>query len=103
LRKKHNLTFSLKKNLEKEGKEMAHTVVIEDYIFATNKAAPIDVAPINIGLKVPPLRSISTNLDKNKEPVYEEINDAYARKNNDTPIATPSHKYDHLDFAHLNG
>jgi len=52
---------------------------------------------------VPPLRSISTNLDKNKEPVYEEINDAYARKNNDTPIATPSHKYDYLDFAHLNG
>ena len=41
---------------------MAHNVVIEDNIFATNKATPIDISPINIGLKVPPLRSVSTNL-----------------------------------------
>ena len=82
---------------------MAHNVVIEDYIFATNKATPTDDSPINIGLKVPPLRSVSTNLAENKEPVYEEITDDYAREKNDTKIAPPSHKYDYLDFTHYNG
>ena len=41
---------------------MAHNVVKKDYIFATNKVTPTDISPINIGLKVPPLRSVSTNL-----------------------------------------
>jgi hypothetical protein len=82
---------------------MSQNEAAEDYIFPTNNAAPIDVSPINIGLKMPPLRSISTNLDKNKEHVYEEINDDYARKNNDRPNAPPSHKYDYLDFTHYNG
>ena len=82
---------------------MAHNVVIEDNIFATNKATPTDVSPINIGLKEPPLRSVSTNLAENKEPVYEEITDDYARKKNDTTIAPPSPKYDYLDFFHYNG
>jgi len=82
---------------------MAHNVVIEDNIFATNKVTPTDDSPINIGLKVPPLRSVSTNLAENKEPVYEEITDDYARKKNDTTIAPPSHKYDYLDFVHYNG
>jgi hypothetical protein len=82
---------------------MAHNVVIEDYIFATNKVTPTDDSPINIGLKKPALRSGSTNLAENKEPVYEEITDDYARKKNDTTIAPPSHKYDYLDFFHYNG
>ena len=102
-KKKTELNSFFYKKIEKKEEEMAHNVVIEDYIFGTNKATPTDVSPINIGLKVPPLRSVSTNLAENKEPVYEEINDAYARKNNDTPIATPSHKYDYLDFVHYNG
>jgi hypothetical protein len=82
---------------------MAHKVVIEDYIFATNQATPTDVSPINKALKVPPLRSVSTNLAENKEPVYEEITDDYARNKNDTTIAPPSHKYDYLDFVQYNG
>ncbi len=77
--------------------------MIEDNIFATNKATPTEIFPINIGLKVPPLRSVSTNIAENKEPVYEEIIDDYARKTNDTTIAPPSHKYDYLDFVHYNG
>jgi hypothetical protein len=80
---------------------MAHNVVIEDYIFATNKTTPTDVSPINIGLKGPPLRSVSKNLAENKEPVYEEIIDDYASKNYDTTIAPPSNNY--LDFTHYNG
>ena len=82
---------------------MAHNVVIEDNIFASNKATPIDISPINIVLKVPPLRSVSTNLADINEHVYEEIIDDYAGENYDTTIAPPSHKYDYLDFAHLNG
>ena len=82
---------------------MAHKVVIEDYIFATNKATPIDISPINKDLKVPPLRSVSTNLAENKEPVYEEIIDDYARKKYDTTIAPSNNKYDYLDFVHYNG
>jgi hypothetical protein len=78
---------------------MSQNEAAEDNILPINKAAPIDVSPINIGLKMPPLRSISTNLDKNKEHLYEEINDANSRKNNDRPNAPPSHKYDYLDFA----
>ena len=65
---------------------MAQNEMIEDYIFATNKATPTDVSPIKQGLKVRPLRSASTNLAENKEPVYEEIIDDYARKKNDTTI-----------------
>ena len=82
---------------------MAQNEMIEDYIFATNKATPTDVSPINKALKVPPLRSVSTNLAENKEPVYEEIIDDYASKNYDTTIAPSNNKYDYLDFAHNNG
>jgi hypothetical protein len=83
---------------------MAHNVVIEDHIFATNKVTPTDVSPINKGLKVPALRSVPTNLAENKEPVYEEIIDDYASKNYDTTIAPRSNnKYDYLDFVHYNG
>jgi hypothetical protein len=82
---------------------MAHNVVIEDHIFATNKVTPTDDSTFNIGLKVPALRSVPTNLAENKDPVYEEITDDYARKTNDTTIAPPSHKYDYLDFFHYNG
>jgi ABC-type antimicrobial peptide transport system permease subunit len=78
---------------------MSQNEAAEDYIFPTNNAAPIDVSPINIGLKMPPLRSISTNLDKNKEHLYEEINDDYARKNNNRPNAPSINIYDYLDFA----
>ena len=69
---------------------------------ATNKGTPTDVSLINIGLKEPPLRSISTNLTENKENAYEEIID-YARKNYETPIAPSSKKYDYLNFANHNG
>ena len=96
-------SFFYKKIEKKEEEEMAHNVVIEDHIFATNKATPTDVSPFNKGLKVPPLRSVSTNLAEKKEPVYEEIIDDYASKNYDTTIAPPSHKYDYLDFFHYNG
>jgi hypothetical protein len=82
---------------------MAHNVVIEDYIFATGKAAPNDVSDIDQGFKEPPLRSISTNLTENKENVYEEIIDDYASKDYDTPIAPSNNKYDYLDFVHYNG
>ncbi len=99
-KKKTELDIFFYKKLEKEEEEMAHNVVIEDHIFATNKATPTDVSPINIGLKVPPLRSVSTNLAENKEPVYEEITDDYASKNYDT---TSKNKYDYLDFVHYNG
>jgi hypothetical protein len=81
---------------------MAHNVEIEDNIFATNKVTPTDISPINIGLKVPPLRSVS-NLAENKEPVYEEIIDDYTSQNYDTTIAHSNNKYDYLDFAHNNG
>jgi len=63
----------------------------QDYIFPTGKAAPTNVFPIDLGLKELPLRSVSTNLAENKENVYEEIIDDY-----DTPIATPSNKYESL-------
>ncbi len=63
----------------------------EDYIFPTGKAAKTNVFTIDLGLKEPPLRSVSTNLTENKENVYEEIIDDY-----DTPIATPSNKYENL-------
>ncbi len=86
---------------------MAHNVVIEDYIFATNKATPIltpiDISTINIVLKVPPLRSVSTNLADINEHVYEEIIDDYAGENYDTTIAPSNNKYDYLDFTHDNG
>jgi hypothetical protein len=65
--------------------------IIQDYIFPTGKAAPTIVFPIDLGLKEPPLRSVSKNLAENKENVYEEIIDDY-----DTPIATPSNKYENL-------
>jgi hypothetical protein len=81
---------------------MAHNVVKKDYIFATNKVTPTDVSPINIGLKVPPLRSVS-NLAENKEPVYGILSDDYASKNYDTTIAPSNNKYDYLDFTHDNG
>ena len=61
----------------------------EDYIFPTGKAAPTNAFPIDLGLKGTPLRSVSTNLDDKNEHVYEEIDDYY-----DTPIATPSNKYE---------
>ena len=89
--------------MEKEKEEMSQNEAIEDYIFATGKATPTDVSPINIDLKVPPLRSVSTNLAENKEPVYEEIIDDYASKNYDTTIAPSNNKYDYLDFAHYKG
>jgi hypothetical protein len=101
--KKTELNIFFYKKLEKEEEEMAHNVVIEDYIFATNKVTPTDDSPINIGLKVPPLRSVSTKLAENKEPVYEEITDDYARKDYDTTIAPSNNKYDYLDFVHYNG
>jgi len=86
---------------------MAHNVVIEDNIFATNKATPIltpiDISTINIVLKVPPLRSVSTNLADINEHVYEEIIDDYPSKNYDTTIAPSNNKYDYLDFVHYNG
>jgi hypothetical protein len=82
---------------------MAHNVVIEDNIFATGKAAPTNVSPIDLGLKVPPLRSVSTNLAENKEPVYEEIIDDYTSQKYDTTIAPSNNKYDYLDIVHFNG
>jgi hypothetical protein len=63
----------------------------QDYKYPASKAALTDVFPIDLGLKEPPLRSISTNLADNNEHVYEEINDDY-----DTPIATPSNKFENL-------
>ena len=63
----------------------------QDYIFPTGKAAPTNVFPIDLGLKEPPLRSVSTNLADKNEHVYEEIDDYY-----DTRIATPSNKYESL-------
>jgi len=63
----------------------------QDYIFPTGKAAPPNVFPSDLGLKEPPLRSVSTNLADNNEHVYEEIDDYY-----DTRIATPSNKYESL-------
>jgi hypothetical protein len=89
--------------LEKEEEEMAHNVEIEDNIFATGKATPTDVSPINIDLKVPPLRSVSTNLAENKEPVYEEIIDDFTSQKYDTTIAPSNNKYDYLVFVHYNG
>ncbi len=78
---------------------MAHNVVKKDYIFATNKVTPTDISPINIGLKLPPLRSVS-NLAENKEPVYGKLSDDYASKKSDTTIAPSNNKYDYLDFTH---
>ena len=101
-KKKTELHIFFYKKIEKK-EEMAHNVVIEDHIFATNKATPTDVSPFNKGLKVPPLRSVSTNLAENKEPVHEEIIDDYASKNYDTTIAPSNNKYDYLDIAHYNG
>jgi hypothetical protein len=69
---------------------MSQNVVIEDYIFPTGKATPIDVSPFNIGLKVPPLRSVSTNSAENQEHKNE--------KNYDRPIAPSNNIYDNLDF-----
>ena len=63
----------------------------EDYIFPTGKAAPPNVFPSDLGLKEPPLRSVSTNLADNNEHVYEEIDDYY-----DKPNATQSNKYESL-------
>ncbi len=103
-KKKTELNIFFYKKLEKKEKEeMAHNVVIEDNIFAANKTTPTDVSPINKGLKVPPLRSVSTNLAENKEPVYEEIIDDYASKDYDTTIAPSNNKYDYLDIVHYNG
>jgi len=82
---------------------MSQNEAAEDYIFATNKATPTEVSPINIGLKETPLRPISTNLSENKEHVYEEINDDYTSQNYDTTIAPSRNKYDFLNFAHYNG
>ena len=63
----------------------------QDYIFPTGKAAPPNVFPSDLGLKEPPLRSVSTNLADNNEHVYEEIDDYY-----DKPNATQSNKYESL-------
>jgi hypothetical protein len=63
----------------------------QDYIFPAGKAAPTNVFPIDLGLKEPPLRSVSTNLDDKNEHVYEDIIDYY-----NTSIATPSNKYENL-------
>ena len=101
-KKKTELHIFFYKKLEKEEEEMAHNVVIEDNIFATNKVTPTDDSPINIGLKVPPLRSVSTNLADINEHVYEEIIDDNAR-DYDTTIAPSNNKYDYLDFVHYNG
>jgi ATP-dependent Zn protease len=78
---------------------MSQNEAAEDYIFPIGKAAPTNVSPIDLGLKVPPLRSVSTYSAENKEHIYEEINDDYWSKNYDTRTATPSNKYDYLDFA----
>ena len=78
---------------------MSQNEAAEDYIFPTGKAAPTNVSPIDLGLKVPPLRSVSTYSAENKEHIYEEINDDYWSKNYDRPIAPSNNKYDYLDFA----
>jgi hypothetical protein len=75
---------------------MPQNVAIENYI------GPTDVSHIK-GLKESPLRYVSTNPAENKEHVYEEIIDDYARVNYDTIIARSSKNYDYLDFAHYNG
>ena len=82
---------------------MSHNLATEYYKFPTGKAAPTNVSPIDLGLKEPPLRSVSTNLADTNEQVYEEINDDYWSKNYDTRTFTPSNKYDYLDFTHYNG
>ena len=73
---------------------MSQNEAAEDYIFPTGKAAPIDVSRIDLDLKVPPLRSVSTA--ENKEHIYEEINDDYASKYYDTPIAPSKNIYEQI-------
>ena len=80
---------------------MSHNLATEYYKFPTGKAAPTNVLPIDLGLKEPPLRSVSTA--EIKEHIYEEINVDYWSKNYDTRTTTPSNKYDYLDFTHYNG
>jgi len=73
---------------------MSQNVSAKDFMLkATNKGTPTDVSLINIGLKEPSLRSISTNLTENKENAYEEIID----------YAPSSKQYDYLNFANHNG
>jgi len=76
---------------------MPQNVAIENYI------GPTDVSHIDSGLKESPLRYVSRNPAENKEHVYEEIIDDYARVNYDTIIARSTKNYDYLDFAHYNG
>ena len=90
----------LNKKLEEEEEEveMSQNVATYDYIFPSSKAVSTtskDVSSFNLGLKEPPIRSISSNLAENKDNVYEEIID-YASKNYDRRTATPSNKYDYL-------
>jgi len=67
-------------------------------------ATPSDVFHIDLGLKQPPLRYISTNLAENKgDDEYEEINEDYVNENYDRPNSTPLNKYDYLGFAYYNG
>ncbi len=73
---------------------MSQNEAAEDYIFPTGKVAPIDVSRIDLDLKVPPLRSVSTNSAENKEHIYEEINDDYASKYYDSPIAPSNNIYE---------
>ena len=75
---------------------MSQNGAAEDYIFATDEVATTNVSPIDLGLKEQPLRYFSTNLAENKEDVYVEITDDYAREYYERPIATSSNKYDYL-------
>ena len=68
---------------------MSQNLATEDYIFPTGKTAATNVSPIIRDLKVPPLRSTSSN-------IYEEIIDNYESKNYDRAFAASSNKYDHL-------
>jgi hypothetical protein len=77
---------------------MSQNFETEDYILPTGKAETTNVFHIDLGYKEPPLRSVSTNLAENKEHVYEEIIDDY-----DTPIATPSNKYENLAVRQSQG
>jgi hypothetical protein len=89
--------------LEKEKEEMSQNEAIEDYIFATGKTAPNNAFHIDLGLKEPPLRYVSTNSAENTDDIYEEIIDDYWSKNYDRPNAPSNNKYDYLDFAHYKG
>ena len=68
---------------------MSQNLATEDYIFPTGKTAATNFSPIIRDLKVPSLRSTSSN-------IYEEIIDDY--ENYDRAFAASSNKYDHLTF-----